>query len=85
MPTTWIAFSAERQRDGPREASVPVLTRIFTEHLGSFGTGLLSILLFGRNYAGITLSIVGATIVMYFVRRSRGGGLLDPGRPSEPR
>ena len=40
MPTTWIAFSAERQRDGPREASVPELTRIFTEHLGSFGTGL---------------------------------------------
>ena len=52
---------------------------------GSFGTGLLSILLFGRDYAGITLSIVGATIVMYFVRRSRGGGLLDPGTPPEHR
>lgn len=52
---------------------------------GSFGTGLLSILLFGRDYAGITLSIVGATIVMYFVRRSRGGGLLDPGAPPEHR
>ena len=52
---------------------------------GSFGTGLLSILLFGRDYAGITLSIVGATIVMYFVRRSRGGGLLDPGTPPERR
>lgn len=50
---------------------------------GSFSTGLLSILLFGRNYAGITLSIVGATVVMYFVRRSRGGGLLDPGKPPE--
>ena len=52
---------------------------------GSFGTGLLSILLFGRDYAGITLSIVGATIVMYFVRRSRGGGLLDPGTPPDRR
>ena len=52
---------------------------------GSFGTGLLSILLFGRDYAGITLSIVGATVVMYFVRRSRGGGLLDPGTPPERR
>ena len=50
---------------------------------GSFSTGLLSILLFGRNYAGITVSIVGATVVMYFVRRSRGGGLLDPGKPPE--
>jgi uncharacterized membrane protein YeaQ/YmgE (transglycosylase-associated protein family) len=52
---------------------------------GSFGVGLLSILLFGRDYAGITLSIVGATVVMYFVRRSRGGGLLDPGSPPERR
>jgi uncharacterized membrane protein YeaQ/YmgE (transglycosylase-associated protein family) len=52
---------------------------------GSFSTGLLSILVFGRDYAGITVSIVGATIVMYFVRRSRGGGLLDPGEPPERR
>lgn len=52
---------------------------------GSFGAGLLSILLFGRDYAGITVSIVGATIVMYFVRRSRGGGLLDPGTPPDSR
>jgi len=48
---------------------------------GSFGAGLLSILATGRNYAGITVSILGATVVMYFVRRSRGGGLLDPGKP----
>jgi hypothetical protein len=39
-PTTWIAFSAERQRDWAREATVPALTRIYTEYLGSFGTGL---------------------------------------------
>ena len=52
---------------------------------GSFGTGLLSILLFGREYGGITLSILGATVVMYFVRRSRGGGLLDPGTPPDRR
>ena len=48
---------------------------------GSFGAGLLSLLVFGRNVGGITLSILGATVVMYFVRRSRGGGLLDPGTP----
>jgi uncharacterized membrane protein YeaQ/YmgE (transglycosylase-associated protein family) len=48
---------------------------------GSFGAGVVSLLLFGRNYAGITLSILGATVIMYFVRRSRGGGLLDPGTP----
>ena len=53
--------------------------------VGSFGAGLLSLLIFDRNYAGITVSIVGATVVMYFVRRRRGGGLLDPGTPPERR
>ena len=52
---------------------------------GSFGAGLLSLLFFGRDYAGITLSILGATVIMYFVRRSRGGGLLDPGTPGSER
>ena len=50
---------------------------------GSFGAGLLSLLVFDYDYAGITLSILGATIVMYLVRRSRGGGLLDPGKPPD--
>jgi uncharacterized membrane protein YeaQ/YmgE (transglycosylase-associated protein family) len=50
---------------------------------GSFGAGLICIALFGRNYGGVTLSILGATVVMYFVRRRRGGGLLDPGEPPE--
>ncbi len=53
--------------------------------LGSFGAGLLSLLLFDSDGVGITLSILGATVVMYFVRRSRGGGLLDPGTPPESR
>ena len=52
---------------------------------GSFGAGLISLLIIGRDYAGITLSILGATVVMYFVRRSRGGGLLEPGRPPAER
>jgi uncharacterized membrane protein YeaQ/YmgE (transglycosylase-associated protein family) len=52
---------------------------------GSFGAGLVSLLVFHSRGAGITLSIIGATIVMYFVRRSRGGGLLDPGRPPDRR
>ena len=52
---------------------------------GSFGTGLLSYALVGEEYGGITVSILGATVVMYFVRRSRGGGLLDPGKPRSRR
>lgn len=68
---------------GPDPLTIP--QTIAVGLAGSFGAGLLSLLLFDRNYAGVTLSIVGATIVMYFVRRSRGGGLLDPGTPPERR
>jgi uncharacterized membrane protein YeaQ/YmgE (transglycosylase-associated protein family) len=53
--------------------------------LGSFAAGLVSLLLFDHDGVGITLSILGATVVMYFVRRSRGGGLLDPGGPPDAR
>ena len=30
---------------------------------------------------GIAISVLFATVIVYFVRRSRGGGLADPGRP----
>ena len=54
---------------------------------GSFAAGLISYAIFGGegNYGGIVFSILGATVVMYFVRRSRGGGLLDPGTPGGKR
>jgi uncharacterized membrane protein YeaQ/YmgE (transglycosylase-associated protein family) len=51
--------------------------------VGSFGAGLLSLLVLGEHAGGITLSILGSTAVMYFVRRSRGGGFLDPGTPPD--
>jgi uncharacterized membrane protein YeaQ/YmgE (transglycosylase-associated protein family) len=47
---------------------------------GSFAAGLVSILIFdGRNGGGILLSIIFAAAIVYFVRRSRGGGLMSPG------
>lgn len=67
----------------PGKDPLTIWQTILVGWAGSFGAGLLSLLIFDRNYAGITLSILGATIVMYFVRRSRGGGLLDPGTPPE--
>jgi len=68
---------------GPDPMSIP--QTIGVGLAGSFGAGLLSILLFDSKGAGITLSIIGATVVMYLVRRSRGGGLLDPGTPPDRR
>ena len=69
----------------PGKDPLSIWQTILVGWAGSFGAGLLSLLVFERNYAGITLSILGATIVMYFVRRARGGGWLDPGTPPEGR
>lgn len=68
---------------GPDPMSIP--QTIAVGLAGSFAAGLVTILIFDSKGAGITLSILGATAVMYFVRRSRGGGLLDPGEPPERR
>jgi uncharacterized membrane protein YeaQ/YmgE (transglycosylase-associated protein family) len=47
---------------------------------GSLLAGLVARLLFNRN-AGFLLSVIFAAVIVYFVRRSRGGGLTDPGVP----
>jgi len=47
---------------------------------GSIIGGLIGWLLFGRNGGGILLSVVGAALIVYLIRRSRGGSLTQPGR-----
>lgn len=48
---------------------------------GSVGAGLLWWILFRRNGGGIVLSVAFATLIVYLIRRSRGGSLTDPGTP----
>ena len=47
---------------------------------GSLIAGLISIPLLGR-YPGFLLSLICSAAIVYFIRRSRGGGLTDPGAP----
>jgi uncharacterized membrane protein YeaQ/YmgE (transglycosylase-associated protein family) len=47
---------------------------------GSLAAGLVTRALFNRN-AGFLLSVIFAAGIVYLVRRSRGGGLTDPGVP----
>ena len=47
---------------------------------GSALAAFFALLLFGR-LAGFLLCLVFATAIMFFIRRSRGGGLTDPGAP----
>ncbi|HEV7883205.1 MAG TPA: hypothetical protein VGO81_06530 [Solirubrobacteraceae bacterium] len=50
---------------------------------GSFIAGLIGALLFGRGAGGLLLSVICSAAIVYFIRRSRGGGLMDPGIPPE--
>jgi uncharacterized membrane protein YeaQ/YmgE (transglycosylase-associated protein family) len=52
---------------------------------GSFIGGLIVALLFRRNGAGIVVSVLCATAIVYVIRRSRGGSLTDPGLGGERR
>lgn len=49
---------------------------------GSFVAGIVVWLIWGRGVPGLVLSVVGSCLILYFIRRSRGGGLA---RPSGPR
>jgi uncharacterized membrane protein YeaQ/YmgE (transglycosylase-associated protein family) len=54
-------------------------TTILIGIAGSFVGGLIMALLFRRNGAGIVVSVLCATAIVYMIRRSRGGSLTDPG------
>jgi uncharacterized membrane protein YeaQ/YmgE (transglycosylase-associated protein family) len=45
---------------------------------GSLAAGLVSLLVFGRNGGGILLSVLFAALIVYLIRRSRGGSLTEP-------
>jgi uncharacterized membrane protein YeaQ/YmgE (transglycosylase-associated protein family) len=45
---------------------------------GSFAAGLIALALFDSAGAGLLLSILCATVIVYLVRRSRGGSLSEP-------
>ena len=54
---------------------------------GSFIGGLVMLAITGgRNAGGIIVSVAGATLIVYLMRRRRGGSLTDPGLgPRAPR
>jgi uncharacterized membrane protein YeaQ/YmgE (transglycosylase-associated protein family) len=51
---------------------------------GSLIAGLLADLVFPRGY-GFPIAVLFATVIVYFIRRSRGGSLSEPGRPPADR
>jgi uncharacterized membrane protein YeaQ/YmgE (transglycosylase-associated protein family) len=51
---------------------------------GSFLAAIVSVALFNR-FAGFLLCLVFSALIVYVIRRARGGGLTDPGMPRRPR
>lgn len=62
----------------PGRDPMGILATIGVGLAGSFIAGLVTMAIWGRNVAGITLSILFATLIVYFIRRSRGGTLTRP-------
>jgi uncharacterized membrane protein YeaQ/YmgE (transglycosylase-associated protein family) len=53
---------------------------------GSFLAGIVvQILSGGREGAGFLASLVFSVLILYFIRRHRGGGLTSPGEPPPAR
>jgi uncharacterized membrane protein YeaQ/YmgE (transglycosylase-associated protein family) len=62
---------------GPDPMSIPATIGIGL--LGSFIGGLIMAVLFGRNGAGLVVSVACATAIVYLRRRRHGGSITDPG------
>ena len=64
---------------GPDPMSIPM-----TALLGIAGSTIAGIIVWlisgGEAGAGFFVSFVVTVVILYFIRRSRGGGLTDPGR-----
>lgn len=48
---------------------------------GNFVAGLVVWLIWRRGVPGVILSIACSTLILYLIRRSRGGSLTRPGAP----
>lgn len=48
----------------------------------NFIAGIVVWLVWGHGVPGIVLSVACSTLILYLIRRSRGGGLTRPGAPS---
>jgi len=64
---------------GPDPMSIPQTAAVGVG--GSIIAGLIGYLIFGEGGGGILLSVICTAGIVYLIRRSRGGGLMDPGAP----
>ena len=68
---------------GPDPMSIP--QTILVGVAGSFLGGLISWAVWGHNGGGLFISFVCSFVIVYLIRRSRGGSLTQPGGPPRGR
>ena len=61
---------------GPDPMSIP--QTMLLGLAGNFVAGIIVWLIWGRGVPGIVLSVACSSVILYFIRRSRGGGLARP-------
>jgi uncharacterized membrane protein YeaQ/YmgE (transglycosylase-associated protein family) len=64
---------------GPDPMTIP--QTILLGIAGNLTAGIVVWLLWRHTYPGIVISVAFSTLILYFIRRSRGGGLAHPGGP----
>lgn len=61
---------------GPDPMSIP--QTMLLGLAGNFIAGIMVWLIWGHGVPGIVLSVACSSVILYFIRRSRGGGLARP-------
>ncbi len=49
---------------------------------GNLIAGIIVLIVWGHGVPGIVISVLCSSVILYFIRRSRGGGLARPGAAS---
>jgi uncharacterized membrane protein YeaQ/YmgE (transglycosylase-associated protein family) len=64
---------------GPDPMTIP--QTILLGLAGNFIAGVIVWLLWAHRLPGLLISVACSSVILYFIRRSRGGGLARPGAP----
>ena len=74
----FVGALARLSLPGPDPMTIP--QTILLGVAGNLIAGVIVWLIWGHGVPGIVLSVACSSVILYFIRRSRGGGLARPGR-----
>jgi uncharacterized membrane protein YeaQ/YmgE (transglycosylase-associated protein family) len=75
----FVGALARLSLPGPDPMTIP--QTIMLGLAGNLSAGIVVWLLWRHTYPGIIISVAFSSLILYFIRRSRGGGLTHPSGP----